>query len=83
MKMKWFEVNWSSSRSESAGNVVHFQAFRDAEEDQFTSNPEDMKMASPRVVSVFDREGSPLRTRFLTGLRHFSCHFVFIYESTP
>jgi hypothetical protein len=27
MKMKWFEVDWSSSRRGSAGNVAHFQAF--------------------------------------------------------
>jgi|GEM_PF-4136262 len=40
-------------------------------------------MASLRVVSVHDRAESPLRTRFLAALRHFQCHFVFIYESTP
>nr|WP_319385816.1 hypothetical protein [uncultured Roseibium sp.] len=38
-------------------------------------------MASPRVVSVLDRAGSPLRTPFLTGFRHFACHFSLIYGS--
>jgi hypothetical protein len=40
-------------------------------------------MASPRVVSALDRAGSPLRTHFLTGFRHFRCHFAFIYGSVP
>ena len=40
-------------------------------------------MASPRVVSELDRAESPLRTRLLTVFPHFSCHFAFIYESTP
>ena len=40
-------------------------------------------MASPLVVSVLDRAESPLRTRFLTVLRHFTCHFDFIYGSAP
>nr|WP_319385028.1 hypothetical protein [uncultured Roseibium sp.] len=38
-------------------------------------------MASPRGVSVLDRAGSPLRTPFLTGYRHFACHFSLIYGS--
>ncbi len=38
-------------------------------------------MASPRGVSVLDRAKSPLRTPFLTGFRHFACHFSLIYGS--
>jgi hypothetical protein len=40
-------------------------------------------MASQRVVSVLVRAESLLRAPFLTQFRHFSCHFVFIYETTP
>ncbi|WP_306141228.1 hypothetical protein [Roseibium sp. MMSF_3412] len=38
-------------------------------------------MATPRGVRVLDRAESPLRTPFLTGFRHFACHFSLIYES--
>ncbi len=37
-------------------------------------------MASPRGVSVLDRAESPLRTPFLTGIRHVACHFSLIFE---
>jgi hypothetical protein len=40
-------------------------------------------MASLPVVSVLDRAESPLRPHLLTRFRHVSCHFVFIYGSTP
>ncbi|WP_267871936.1 hypothetical protein [Roseibium aggregatum] len=40
-------------------------------------------MASPRDVNLLDRAESPLSAPFLTRLRHFSRHFVFIYEATP
>ncbi|WP_306145862.1 hypothetical protein [Roseibium sp. MMSF_3412] len=38
-------------------------------------------MASPRGASVLDRAGSPFRAPFLTGFRHFACHFSLIDES--
>ncbi|WP_306144662.1 hypothetical protein [Roseibium sp. MMSF_3412] len=38
-------------------------------------------MASSRRVSVLDRAGSPLRTPFLKGFRHFACHFSLVYEA--
>ncbi|EAV45762.1 hypothetical protein SIAM614_24122 [Stappia aggregata IAM 12614] len=47
------------------------------------SNPKDVEMASPRDVNLLDRAESPLSAPFLTRLRHFSRHFVFIYEATP
>gem|GEM_PF-2732080 len=83
MKSVWFGSFWPYERSERAGNVVHFQAFRDTADGQNDPNPKDGKMALARSVILLDRAQSPLFARFLARFRHFCRQIKFIYRSVP